>query len=70
MDIECSALYNLKGWTNPEFLAEKLIKNVFEYDLPEEHKFEFMIYGSMKNFLRSAREDSKTLARSYIFNKK
>jgi predicted AlkP superfamily phosphohydrolase/phosphomutase len=70
MDIECSALYNLKGWTNPELLAEKLIKNVFEYDLPEEHEVEFMIYGSMKKFLRSAREESKTLARSVIYIQK
>jgi len=70
METECSALYNLKGWTNPEFLAEKLIKNVFEYNLPEEHDVEFMIYGSMKKFLRSAREESKTLARSVIYTQK
>jgi predicted AlkP superfamily phosphohydrolase/phosphomutase len=70
MEIECSALYNLIGWTNPENLAETLIKNVFEYDLPEEHEVEFMIYGSMKNFLQSAREESKTLARSVVFTKK
>jgi len=70
MEIECSALYNLIGWTNPENLAESLIKNVFEYDLPEEHEVEFMIYGNMKNFLQSAREESKTLARSVVFTKK
>ena len=70
MDIECSAIHNLKGWTNPEFLAEKLIKNAFEYDLPEEQEVEFMIYGSMKKFLRSAREESKTLTRSVIYAQK
>ena len=68
--IQRSALYNLKGWTNPESFAEKLIKNVFEYDLPKKQTVEFMIYGGMKKFLKSAQEESITLARSIIFAKK
>jgi len=70
IEIQRSAIYNLKGWTDPESFAEKLIRNVFEFDLPKKKEVEFMIYGSMKRFLKSAREESITLARSIIYAKK
>ncbi len=67
--LECSAVYNTKGWAYPESFGEKLVKNVFEYDLPLKQEVEFMIYGKMKRFLRSAREESLTLAKSIIYMK-
>lgn len=70
LEIQRSTLYNLKGWTNPEFLAEKLIRNAFEYELPQKQEVEFMISGSIEKFLKLAREESITLARSIIFTKK
>ncbi|MCJ7649466.1 MAG: alkaline phosphatase family protein, partial [Candidatus Lokiarchaeota archaeon] len=69
IEVQRSAIYNLKGWTDPESFAEKLIRNVFEFDLPEKKEVEFMIYGSMKRFLKSAQEESITLARSIIYAK-
>ena len=70
LEIQRSILYNLKGWTTPESLAEKLIRNAFEYELSEKQEVEFMISGSIEKFLQSAREESITLARSIIFTKK
>ncbi len=68
--IKRTAIYNKIGWTYPENFGEKLIKNVFEFDLPESHDVEFMIYESMKKYLRSAREESLTLAQTVNFAKK
>lgn len=70
LKLECSAVYNVMGWAYPEKFGENLIKNVFEYDLPQKQEVEFMIYGKMKRFLKSAREESLTLAKSIIYAKK
>ncbi|MFW9899954.1 MAG: alkaline phosphatase family protein [Candidatus Thorarchaeota archaeon] len=70
LKIQCSALFNSKGWTSPESFGERLIKNVFKYDLPKKRKVEFMIYGKINRFLSSAREESLTLAETINFAKK
>ena len=62
LTIQCSGVYNIKGWAIPESFGKELVKNVFEYDLPEKHKIEFMIYGGLSRFLKSARNESLTLA--------
>lgn len=59
--VKRSAIYNTKGWTNPESFGESLIKNVFEYDFPQETKVEFMINEEMSSYLISARNESLML---------
>ncbi|NHJ23107.1 MAG: hypothetical protein EAX89_00930 [Candidatus Lokiarchaeota archaeon] len=67
--IKRSTVYNIKGWAYPETFGDKLIKNVFEYDLPEKHDVEFMMYEGIKKYLISAREESLTLAKTINFAK-
>ncbi|MFW9819197.1 MAG: alkaline phosphatase family protein, partial [Candidatus Thorarchaeota archaeon] len=62
LKVQRSALFNTKGWTSPEIFGEKLVKNVFRYDLPQRRKVEFMIYGKINHFLSSSREESQTIA--------
>jgi predicted AlkP superfamily phosphohydrolase/phosphomutase len=61
LKVQRSALFNTIGWTSPETFGNKLVKNVFKYDLPQRRKVEFMIYGKLNHFLSSAREESQTL---------
>jgi predicted AlkP superfamily phosphohydrolase/phosphomutase len=68
--IQRSGIYNMKGWSCPESFGEKLIKNVFEYDLPKKRKVEFMIYGKMKHYLKYARNESLSLVQAIEFAKK
>ena len=68
--LERSGIYNTKGWSVPESFGVKIVKNVFEYDLPKKREVEFMIYGKMKNFLKSARNESLSLVRALDFAKR
>ncbi|MFX1389619.1 MAG: alkaline phosphatase family protein [Promethearchaeota archaeon] len=65
--VKLSAIFNIKGWTTPESFGKALVKNVFKYDLPKRQEIRFMIYGSLDNFLSSARQESLTLAKSIKF---
>lgn len=68
--LKHSGIYNIKGWTTSDSFSKKLIKNVFEYDLPEKKEVEFMIYDKLSRFLKNARNESLTLAKSIAFAKK
>jgi predicted AlkP superfamily phosphohydrolase/phosphomutase len=68
--LERSGIYNTKGWSVPESFGEKFVKNVFEYDLPKKREVDFMIYGKMKNFLISARNESLSLVQAVDFAKR
>jgi len=68
--LERSGVYNTKGWSVPDSFGEKLVKNVFEYDLPKKREVEFMIYGKMKNYLKSARRESLSLVESLDLGKR
>jgi len=70
ISLERSAVYNTKGWTNPESFGEKLIKNVFEYDFPQDHDVEFMVYDEMSNYLVSARNESLMLTEAIKYAKR
>ena len=62
--LKRSAIYNTKLWTNPESFGGKLIKNVFEYDFPQDQDVEFMINEQISSYLISARNESLMLAES------
>jgi predicted AlkP superfamily phosphohydrolase/phosphomutase len=70
IQLERSGVYNTKGWSVPESFGEKLVKNVFEYDLPKKREVEFMIYGKMKKYLEYARNESLSLVQAIDFAKK
>ncbi|TFG03969.1 MAG: hypothetical protein EU542_00205 [Promethearchaeota archaeon] len=70
IQLERSGVYNTKGWSVPESFGEKLVKYVFEYDLPKKREVEFMIYGKMKHFLEYARNESLSLVQAIDFAKK
>jgi predicted AlkP superfamily phosphohydrolase/phosphomutase len=68
--LERSAVYNTKGWTNPEIFGEKLIKNVFEFDFPQDHDVEYMVYDEMSSYLISARNESIMLTEAIKYAKR
>jgi predicted AlkP superfamily phosphohydrolase/phosphomutase len=68
--LERSAVYNTKGWTNPESFGEKLIKNVFEYDFPQDQDVEFMINDEISNYLVLARNESLMLTEAIKYAKR
>ncbi|MFX0074161.1 MAG: alkaline phosphatase family protein [Candidatus Hermodarchaeota archaeon] len=68
--IKRSAVYNTKGWTNPESFGEELIKNVFEYDFPQAHEVEFMTKEKMSSYLVSARNESLMLFEAIKYAKR
>jgi len=70
IQLERSGVYNTKGWSVPDSFGEKLVKNVFEYDLPKKMDVEFMIYGKMKHYLEFARNESLSLVQAIDFAKK
>jgi predicted AlkP superfamily phosphohydrolase/phosphomutase len=70
IELEHSGIYNTKGWSVPESFGEKIVKNVFNYNLPKKKEVEFMIYGKMKNFLKSARNESLSLVQALDFAKR
>ena len=70
IELERSGIYNTKGWSVPESFGEKMVKNVFNYDPPKKREVEFMIYGKMKNFLKSARNESLSLVQALDFAKR
>ncbi|MFW9866568.1 MAG: alkaline phosphatase family protein [Candidatus Thorarchaeota archaeon] len=66
--LERSGLYNMKGWSTSEEFSNKLIRNVFKYDLPKKQKIEFMMYGKISRFLSSARRESLTIAEAIKYS--
>ena len=68
--LERSGIYNTKGWSFPDSFGEKLVKYVFEYDLPRKRKVEFMLYESMSRYLKSARKESLSIVQALHYAKK
>ena len=62
LEIQCTNLYNTKGWTNPENLGEKIIRNTIQFDLARDQKVDYMISGKVKTFLSLARKEALTIA--------
>jgi len=60
----------MNGWTNPDSFGEKLIRNVFEYDLPKEHEVEFMVYEEMSSYLISVQNESLMLSGAINYAKR
>ncbi len=64
LKIQTTSIYNTKGWTNPEDLGEKIVKNAIIYELAKQQKVEYIIKGKMKPYLLNARREAVTLARA------
>ncbi|MFW9936828.1 MAG: alkaline phosphatase family protein [Candidatus Thorarchaeota archaeon] len=69
LEIKRSAVYNTKGWSFPEEFGRDLVINAFGIDLPPKQKVEFMIYGKFSKYIRTARQESLTLARAINYSK-
>ena len=69
LQLQFTNLYNTKGWTNPEILGEKIIRNAIIYELPRVQKVDYMISGKMLKFLSLARKEALTLANTIKFMK-
>lgn len=63
LELQFTPIYTTKGWTNPEFLGEKIIRNAMIYDFSrEEQEVDYMISGKVKSYLGIARNEALTLA--------
>lgn len=67
--IQRSAIFNTKGWTKPESLGEKIIKNVPVHGPPEEHEVEYFISGKVEPYLLFAREEATSIAETIKFTR-
>jgi len=64
LDLQFTSIYNTKGWTNPEDLGEKIIRNALIYDLTrEQQKVDYTISGSVKSYLGIARNEALDIAK-------
>ncbi len=63
LHLQFTSIYNTKGWTNPEHLGEKIIRNALIYDLTrEQQKVDYMISGAVKSYLGIARNEALNIA--------
>jgi predicted AlkP superfamily phosphohydrolase/phosphomutase len=69
LQLRLTNLYNIKGWTNPEVLGERITRNAIIYELPRVQKVDYMISGKMLKFLSLARKEALTLANTIKFMK-
>ncbi|MFX0017859.1 MAG: alkaline phosphatase family protein [Promethearchaeota archaeon] len=69
LQLQFTNLYNIKGWTNPEILGERIIRNAIIYKLPRVQKVDYMISGKIPKFLSLARKEALTLANTIKFMK-
>ena len=71
INIQTSAIYNTKGWTEPEQLGMELIKNVVSHDLtPKIQEIEYKIEGKVESYLTYARKEALTLGQAIKYAKK
>ncbi|MBD3214009.1 MAG: hypothetical protein GF311_15475 [Candidatus Lokiarchaeota archaeon] len=70
LELQFSSIYSTKGWTNPEELGEKIIRNAIIYDLTrEQQKVDYMISGAVKSYLGLARNEALTIANAIRYMK-
>ena len=69
LQLQFTNLYNIKGWTNPESLGERIVRNAIIYELPKVQKVDYMISGKMIKYLSLARKEALTLANTIKFMK-
>jgi predicted AlkP superfamily phosphohydrolase/phosphomutase len=67
MQLQFTSIYNTKGWTNPEDLGEKIVRNAIIHELKRDQKVDYMISGKVKSFLESARKEALTIAQIVSF---
>ncbi len=68
--LQRTSIYNSKGWTQPDVLGEKLIKNVMHYEFsPQEQEVEYMIPGKVESYLLYARREAQTLGKAINYLK-
>ncbi|MHA1489902.1 MAG: alkaline phosphatase family protein [Promethearchaeota archaeon] len=70
LNLQFTSIYNTKGWTNPEGLGEKIVRNAMIYELARKQKVDYMISGKVKTFLALARKEVLTIGNivSYMKN--
>lgn len=69
LTVQLSDLYNTKGWTDPEDLAEKIIKNAMILESITEQEVDYMISGKVKSYLLFARREAVTISRALKYMK-
>ncbi len=58
LTMECSVIYNSKGWTVPDSFGAEIIKNVLNIEFHSKHeKFEYMISGDVQDYLKRAKNE-------------
>ena len=70
IEIEVSAIYNTKGWTEPSLFGAELIKNVVSHDLnPKIQEIEYKIEGKVESYLTYARKEALTIGQAIKYAK-
>jgi predicted AlkP superfamily phosphohydrolase/phosphomutase len=69
LKIQLTNFFNTKGWTKPDDLGAKLVKNAIIYEKAKEQKVDYMISGKVKSYLLNSRKEALTLANSIKYMK-
>jgi predicted AlkP superfamily phosphohydrolase/phosphomutase len=69
LTLQISDLYNTKGWTDPEDIAEKIIKNAMILESIMDQEVDYMISGKVKSYLLFARREAVTISRTLKYMK-
>ncbi|TXT66169.1 MAG: putative Type I phosphodiesterase/nucleotide pyrophosphatase/phosphate transferase [Promethearchaeota archaeon] len=70
LKLEMTPIYNTQGWTTPESLGEKLVKNVLSYDFNvQEEEIEYKISDDVASYLEYAQRETNTIGKSIRYIK-